>query len=123
MRARASAPLVVVAPLALVAALAFGCGRGSPGPTARPPATEAPASRAHRDPRTGQFGAPPAGTTPAPGAGLTSPAPPVPALRELAGPRGGVMMRLDGRFHSQVRATRAPHGALVTACGDGQDHR
>jgi hypothetical protein len=71
------------------------------------------AQSVYRDPATGRFGPPPVGASlPAP-AQLSTPAP---ALRETAGPRGGWMVRLDGRFHSQVTVQRQAGGPVTTTC-------
>lgn len=91
---------------------ASGCGEKPPAPGA--PAAAA-AQSVYRDPATGKFGPPPpsaAPMVPAPAQLSSSSA----GLREVAGPRGGVMVHLDGRFQNQVTATRGAGGAISTEC-------
>jgi hypothetical protein len=82
---------------------------------AAPASAPAPTSglRAYRDPVTGAFTPPPA---PAPGAApqRAAPAAAPPVLTEIASPGGGTMVRLQGAFTSDVRATLGAHGADVS---------
>lgn len=79
------------------------------------------AARVYRDPVTRRFGPPPAGVTPAPGpAGRLANS--SAGLLEVDGPRGGRMVRLEGRFQNQLRATSAD-GRIFTTCGDTPEAR
>jgi hypothetical protein len=100
-------------PVALVLSgcLAVGCGKQPPSP---PPVPTAAAQSVHRDPVTGKFGPPPAGSAPA------APMPPqlsdsAAGLQEVRAPRGGWMVHLGGRFHNKVTAARTAAG-VATNC-------
>ena len=79
---------------------------------AEPPDTAAPAAgmRAYADPRTGapRETPPPGESIPATAAFSRSGS----GLAETPGPRGGVMVDLQGRFKSPLVATVAPDGTL-----------
>jgi hypothetical protein len=75
----------------------------------------------YRDPATGRFTDPPAGAVPlarvSAGANVTA-AP----LTARAAPGGGMMVRLDDRFHGLFTAT-VDAGHVRTSCGATADRR
>jgi hypothetical protein len=71
------------------------------------------AQSVYRDPITGKVGAPPPGTASAAPAQLSSS---TAGLREVAAPRGGWMVHLQGRFQSQMSAQRSAAGAVSAEC-------
>jgi hypothetical protein len=105
--------------LALVALTASGCGRGAPPAANQPPPLAA--QSVYRDPATGKLGAPPPGAAPAtpPAARVSTSAA---GLAEKAGPRGGWMVHLQGRYQSQVRGARTASG-LSTECAVPEDRQ
>jgi hypothetical protein len=102
--------------LALSGWLAVGCGKQPPSPSAAP--VPAAAQSVHRDPATGKLGPPPAGSVAA------VPMPPqlsdsAAGLQEVRAPRGGWMVRLDGRFQNKLTAVR--NGAGITTNCDQRE--
>lgn len=99
--------------LAAVLSPGLGCGRQSAAPS---PARAAEGFRAYRDPNTGRFGEPPAGTVPAAPAAAAATAAP---LTEEAAPGGGRMIRLNGAFHSQFVAGLDGQGVHASCAAPG----
>jgi hypothetical protein len=104
--------------LVFVIAASAGCAaRPAPseGDGRVDPSHAAPAMRAHRDPTTQQFTAPPAGA-PAPVSASQMSAQTA-GLVETPGPYGGTMVRVRGRFASDVVAT-VKDGTVTANCVD-----
>src|SRR5262249_50947552 len=86
--------------------LVVGCGARSPGTTgssATPPA----AMRVYKDPATGRFIEPPPGSAAQHANAAFSGAP---ALQEIPSPGGGTMVRLNGHFQANMRASVSEAG-------------
>lgn len=92
--------------LVLLAATLSGVSHGDDGTGERRPGMEA-----HVDPETGALVPEP--VTPRPAAPLPAP---LPALPEEPAPGGGTMVRLDGRFMSNLVATVNPDGSVRIEC-------
>ena len=105
-----------LAPLsfALVALLAGACAP-KPPPQA-PPAPAGAASVAHWDPVTGRFVEPPADVARTLATQRRAAAAAMPAAREEASPRGGMMVRLGTRFQHNMSAEVTADGVATSGC-------
>ena len=103
-----------VVAVGILAMLAGGCGR-DPAPV---PPRGAAAATVYKDPVTGRFGPPAGGVRALAPAGRLSDS--TAGLVEEAGPRGGRMVRLQGRFLNQLQATRA-NGVVSAECRTDQE--
>jgi hypothetical protein len=117
MATRARPASLAAAALLLPLWLGVSCGeRRTTSPALAPQPATGAGMTVHRDPVTGWFGPPPTGTT-SPDRALAAPSFSAAGLAEEPGPRGGVLVRLQGRFRSEVRAARAGDGRVTTVCG------